>query len=237
MPGSCWTVRALQLAVLCEILLLGMEVEGRSGSAVGYIQTTTTETSTAASSQCLRHCVCKWRGGKESVSCGHLAGLTEIPASGLDKTVQVILSVCWHKLSNYRHAFGVKVLDLSGNALNQLVANQFRKLGLFHLQRVILQRCSLRSIDPTALSGLTNLVELDLSHNVLTAIPGQAFERAPELRELKLNGNPLVQLNSLTLTAASKLVRLELANCQISQVEPKAFQVGHLNFSRGLKTV
>jgi len=117
------------------------------------------------------------------------------------------------------------VLDLSGNPLTQLVHRQFIKLGLFHLQRIILQRCSLRSVDPSALTGLTNLVELDLSHNSLTSIPGQAFEQVPELRELKLNGNPLIRLTDFTLVAASKLVRLELANCQLNIIEPKAFQV------------
>ena len=39
-------------------------------------------------SSCLKHCVCKWKGGKESVTC-HQAGLTEVPASGLEGTVQV----------------------------------------------------------------------------------------------------------------------------------------------------
>lgn len=118
-----------------------------------------------------------------------------------------------------------QVLDLSGNPLTTLGPNQFRKLGLSHLQRVILQRCSLRHVDPTAFAGLTNLVELDLSHNALGTVPGQAFVYAPELRELKLNGNPLVRINGSPFTGAAKLVRLEMANCQIIQLDVKAFTV------------
>lgn len=119
----------------------------------------------------------------------------------------------------------MQVLDLSGNPLSQLVANEFRRLGLTHLQRVILQRCALRHIDPTAFAGLTNLVELDLSHNVLSSIPTQAFLHFPELRELKLNGNPLIRLAGHTFASASKLIRLEVANCQLNHIDHKAFHV------------
>jgi netrin-G1 ligand len=117
------------------------------------------------------------------------------------------------------------VLDLSGNPLSQLAANEFRQLGLTHLQRVILQRCALRHIDGTAFYGLTNLVELDLSHNVLSSIPTQAFQFFPELRELKLNGNPLLRLAGQTFALATKLVRLEIANCQLNHIDQKAFHV------------
>ena len=161
----------------------------------------------AAAANCLKHCVCKWKGGKESITCHQAAGLTSIPALGHggESTVQ------W--------------LDLSGNAIGQLGAEQFRKNGLVHLQRIVLQRCSIRTIERTALWGLTNLVELDLSHNALTSIPSGALQYAPELRELKLNGNAILKLSDSVLVSGTKLVRLELANCQISQIDHKAFQV------------
>ncbi|XP_057375481.1 uncharacterized protein LOC130696423 [Daphnia carinata] len=165
---------------------------------VGSITCTAVEQGNA----CLKPCVCKWKGGKESVTC-HQAGWTEVPSSGLESTIQV--------------------LDLSGNPLSQLVANEFRRLGLTHLQRVILQRCALRHIDGTAFAGLTNLIELDLSHNVLSSIPTQAFQHFPELRELKLNGNPLIRLAGHTFASASKLIRLEVANCQLNHIDHKAF--------------
>ena len=55
-------------------------------------------TSAATSATCPTGCQCKWKGGKESVTC-HQAGLSDIP-DALDVTVQV--------------------LDLSGNALLRL---------------------------------------------------------------------------------------------------------------------
>lgn len=44
--------------------------------------------SETGSNTCLKQCVCKWKGGKESVTC-HQAGLTQVPASGLEGTIQV----------------------------------------------------------------------------------------------------------------------------------------------------
>lgn len=41
------------------------------------------------SSHCPKPCVCKWKSGKESVTC-HQAGWAEIPAAGLDTAVQVM---------------------------------------------------------------------------------------------------------------------------------------------------
>jgi len=158
--------------------------------------------SNGSATVCPLKCECKWKGGKESVTC-HNIGLTDIPHV-LEPTVQV--------------------LDLGGNPLAQLSAQAFRRLGLLHLQRILLQRCSIRSVERSTFMGLTNLVELDLSHNNLATIPIHAFDSIPQLRELKLSGNPLVRLNNHALAAVSQLVRLELANCQLNVIEPRAFQ-------------
>ena len=50
---------------------------------------------TSAANTCLKPCVCKWKGGKESVSC-HQAGWTEIPSSGLESTIQVLSLIFLH---------------------------------------------------------------------------------------------------------------------------------------------
>jgi Leucine-rich repeat (LRR) protein len=98
----------------------------------------------------------------------------------------------------------------SGFALTQLSAHAFRRLGLLHLQRILLQRRSIRSVERSTFMGLTNLVELDLNHNNLATIPIHAFDSIPQLGELKLSGNPLVRLNNHALAAVSQLVRLQL---------------------------
>jgi hypothetical protein len=59
-------------------------------SVVGTLTASSLE-ATSAANICLKPCVCKWKGGKESVSC-HQAGWTEIPSSGLESTIQVLSS-------------------------------------------------------------------------------------------------------------------------------------------------
>ena len=45
-----------------------------------------------------------------------------------------------------------------------------------------------------------------------------------QLRDLRLNGNVLQRLRNHDLAPASQLVRLELSECQLRAVEPRAFQ-------------
>ena len=57
--------------------------------------------------------------------------------------------------------------------------------GLRDLQRIFLSSCSLTAIHPDALANLTNLVELDVSANLLLEVPTQAFRSClPEAPKL-----------------------------------------------------
>jgi len=85
MCSSCWTTTSLQTAV---VLLLLLYLAGEVGSANVMTTAATTPLTPVGSTQCLKHCICKWKGGKESVTC-HQAGLTAVPATGLDTSVQV----------------------------------------------------------------------------------------------------------------------------------------------------
>lgn len=71
-----------------------------------------------------------------------------------------------------------QVLDLTGNNLQILSREVFARAGLTNLQRLHLARCSIGQIDPSAFRGLTNLVELDLAGNLLTAVPTATFAGA-----------------------------------------------------------
>ncbi|KAG8231021.1 hypothetical protein J437_LFUL010943 [Ladona fulva] len=154
-----------------------------------------------AASDCPPVCECKWKSGKESVSCVGGA-LSSIPTA-LDQ--------------------GTQVLDLTGNALTSLPKDAFISVGLANLQRVSVSRCGLRRLDRHTFRALTNLVELDLSHNALPAVPSLALSAVPELRELRLGGNPIRRLPDNAFSAVTRLVRLDISSCALASISEGAF--------------
>lgn len=150
---------------------------------------------------CPHLCECKWKSGKESVTCLN-ANLTSVPLQ-LDA--------------------GTQVLDLTMNNLVSVKNDEFSQAGLLNLQKIFLARCKLRNLDKYSFRNLINLVELDLSYNALNAIPSHVFATVPELRELKLSGNPIQRITNEAFVKVPHLVRLELSDCKIGSVELKAF--------------
>ncbi len=74
---------------------------------------------------CPYRCVCKWKGGKETVECVN-ASLSALPPS-LDRHTQV--------------------LDLSWNFLPHLPTEIFRKRQLPNLQKIFLSHSSVRTVE------------------------------------------------------------------------------------------
>lgn len=103
------------------------------------------------------------------------------------------------------------------------MSERFYKMGLINLQKIFLPRNQLSRINERAFRGLSNLVELDLSENMLTAIPTETFLDYTSLMRLILNGNPIRELKSNAFKHLSFLTTLELSNCQLSEVEDEAF--------------
>jgi netrin-G1 ligand len=64
---------------------------------------------------------------------------------------------------------------------------------------------------------------LDLSYNSLSAVPSHVFDSVPELRELKLSGNPIQRILNDAFVRVPTLVRLELSECLLGTVETRAF--------------
>ncbi|XP_037071188.1 leucine-rich repeat-containing protein 24-like [Pollicipes pollicipes] len=155
----------------------------------------------ARAAQCPSVCSCRWKYGKQTVEC-RAGGLRAVP-EGLDP--------------------GTQVLELSGNELRELPAEVFRRAGLLNLQRIFLANCRLRTVDDSAFAGLTNLVDLDLSGNTLTAIPQRSLLSVPALRELKMANNAIQRVEADTFSAVPGLVKLDLSDCQIFEVDPAAF--------------
>lgn len=151
--------------------------------------------------ECPHLCECKWKSGKESVLCLN-ANLSRIP----------------NKLDA-----GTQVLDLTGNDINAIGNDAFNRANLLNLQKLFLIKCRLKTIERYAFRKLKNLVELDLSYNVLVMIPSLAFDSTPELRELKLIGNPILRILNDAFLKVPQLIRLELSDCKITSIEVRAF--------------
>ncbi|XP_044733328.1 leucine-rich repeat-containing protein 24 [Chrysoperla carnea] len=155
-----------------------------------------------SASSCPSVCVCKWKGGKQNVECVNRALIT-IP-DFVDPETQV--------------------LDMTGNNLQILPREIFNRAGLLNLQKVYLRSCRLGQIDDQAFKGLKNLVDLDLSYNLLTAVPSATFDYIPLLRELTLSNNPISKIESYAFRNVPGLVKLDLSQCELQTIAPRAFE-------------
>ncbi|KAK8786823.1 hypothetical protein V5799_023401 [Amblyomma americanum] len=154
---------------------------------------------TPATPSCPSVCSCKWSGGKRTAECAGLSG-----------------SVPQHLPGD------TQVLNLTGNILKTLPGGHFQQARLVHLQRIYLSRCGIVLMADDAFRGLNNLVELDLSHNFLTAVPKLA-PYCPLLRRLQLSANPIQRLGGHSFRGLHSLVSLELSQCQLAWLETDVF--------------
>ena len=149
---------------------------------------------------CPERCLCKWKGGKETVECVN-SSLTRLPS--LDASTQV--------------------LDLSQNSLIRITEDAFRSRSLLNLQKIYLRNCSIHIIIGRCFEGMTNLIDLDLSYNLLQAVPKEALSDCHFLMVLSLAGNPIRRIAGNQLANLKYLQSLDLSACQIFEVEPAAF--------------
>lgn len=155
---------------------------------------------TSSSGHCPSACTCKWKGGKHTAECVS-QGLFSVPV-GLPQ--------------------GLQVIHLERNNFHSLPGRTFQERGLVDLQRVFLSQCRLGRVARDAFQQLTNLVELDLSWNLLTAVPSAALRGVPHLRRLQLSGNPIAQLDNGSFVGLQHLTYLHLSRCQLRSIEPGA---------------
>lgn len=160
---------------------------------------------------CPSECICKWKGGKQTVECGGKY-LTRFP-DGMDQ--------------------GTQVLNFSGNSLTILPNERFQKMDLINLQKIYLSRNQIIRIHDRAFRGLSNLVELDFTENVISTIPTETFVDYPSLMRLILNGNPIKEIKTSAFRHLSYLTTLELSNCQIERIQDGAFMgLEHIEWLR-----
>ncbi|XP_047498727.1 uncharacterized protein LOC125045481 [Penaeus chinensis] len=151
---------------------------------------------------CPKVCECKWRDGKEVVACRN-AHFIDIPR-GLDPSTQV--------------------LDLRHNNLRILPRDSFVYTGLVNLQKVWLSFCNLKRLEKGAFRMLTNVVELDLSNNLLQNVPTAALTDMGGLRHLILSYNKLTTIPKLAFAPTAELVNLDLSHNNLTRLEGGALQ-------------
>ncbi|XP_053213877.1 leucine-rich repeat-containing protein 4C-like [Panonychus citri] len=151
---------------------------------------------------CPEMCECIWRGGKITAECTG-GGLIAVP-QGVSHTIQV--------------------LNISNNNFQTLPSKVFQERGLTNLQKIYLSNCKIGRIFPDAFIQLTNLVELDLSLNVLTNVPSEPLRFINRLRRAIFHANPIQIIGEGSFTGLTHLVHLDLSNCQIDTIAPGAFK-------------
>ncbi|XP_034474757.1 uncharacterized protein LOC117781969 [Drosophila innubila] len=152
-------------------------------------------------SSCQTVCACKWKGGKQTVECIDRQ-LIQIP-DNIDPSTQV--------------------LDMSGNKLQTLSNEQFIRANLLNLQKLYLRNCRIGEIQRETFKGLTNLVELDLSHNLLVNVPSLALSYVSSLRELTLASNHIHKIEPKAFGSTPSLNKLDLSHCDIQTISTQAF--------------
>ncbi|XP_075154009.1 leucine-rich repeat, immunoglobulin-like domain-containing kekkon 1 protein [Haematobia irritans] len=153
-------------------------------------------------STCQTVCACKWKGGKQTVECIDRQ-LKQIP-DNIDPSTQV--------------------LDMSGNRLQTLLNEEFVRINLLNLQKLYLRNCRIEHIEPQTFKGLTNLVELDLSQNLLYNVPSMALSYISSLRDLTIASNRIQKIEPNAFMDTPALHKLDLSHCDIQSIAPQAFE-------------
>ncbi|CAG7816349.1 unnamed protein product [Allacma fusca] len=155
----------------------------------------------SSTSACPTDCFCVWKGGKQKIECLN-RGLRTFPGP-IDP--------------------GTQVLDLTGNSFETLPPDHFMRLGLINLQKIYLSKCRLSHISPRTFRGLSNLVDLDLSYNVMREVPSGAFPDCQGLMRLILSGNPIPRIQPNAFISLESLTTLEISIAGIELIEKGAF--------------
>lgn len=116
-------------------------------------------------------------------------------------------------------------IDLSGNSLSKLSAEDFQSESYASLQRLVLKNNQIFQIDTDAFVALKNLKHLDISNNQLASFPSEIIEPLESLERLKLNGNPLVcdcNLSSLLIRATAQNIKLQGACSEPPRLKDRA---------------
>ncbi|KAK3851953.1 hypothetical protein Pcinc_041434 [Petrolisthes cinctipes] len=96
--------------------------------------------------------------------------------------------------------------------------------GIINLQKLFMRSCRIESIEPGSFNMLSNLVELDLSYNLLKKVPTRALVDLPRLLYLRLQHNALESIPVDAFAPVSGLIMLDLSYNQIHSLNINALR-------------
>ncbi|XP_063215883.1 leucine-rich repeats and immunoglobulin-like domains protein 1 isoform X2 [Bacillus rossius redtenbacheri] len=118
---------------------------------------------------------------------------------------------------------GLQSLDLKRNRIRTIEPRTFE--GSNRLTRLVLDHNLIDYVYMDSFYGLGSLVELRLENNHIQTIDVEALQQTPKLEKLYLNyNNFLILPASGPLFKALSLLTLEMDNCNIMGLSPKAFE-------------
>ncbi|XP_078262057.1 uncharacterized protein LOC144597026 [Rhinoraja longicauda] len=143
-----------------------------------------------------------------------------LPCGSLNITTLRHLDVASNQLTRAPFCLpvGLKYLDLSHNAIQQMAFSKF--MNLHNLTTLLLSHNKISTITNSG-TVLPHLVSLDLGYNNLTKL--QWKFKGPNLTSLRLEGNPLQMISPHEFSPFPKLQYLNLSSTSLESCSHKAF--------------
>ncbi|XP_023246424.1 protein artichoke-like [Copidosoma floridanum] len=135
------------------------------------------------------------------------------------------LRLAWNFISTlpgdgYSRLEGLTSIDLGGNEFSTLSLNCFRCCP--RLRSLSLHYNGLENVDRDAFIGLAELESLDLSHNKIIFLDGKTFRANQRLRNVELSHNHLHHVGAV-FAGLPELRELQLAENNVLEVPTEAF--------------
>lgn len=114
-------------------------------------------------------------------------------------------------------AINIESLDLSGNILTDIIPPE-EATGLSTLQHMDLSRNLISQPPVQAFASFPNLVKLNVSHNNISYLQPDLFASQTKLKILDLSGNALKQIDLISMSKLTSLDRFYLTHNSLSDV-------------------
>ncbi len=159
---------------------------------------------------CPSVCSCFQHEGRPTADCRE-QGLTDVPSNIPSR---------------------VMTLYMDGNNLGKIRRSKyFVKKNLESLVAVSLKSCNVTEIGSRTFGDLSILESIDLSHNLIEALPDRGFSGLTRLKSIDLSHNILIQIDDQSFNGAPLLRVIDLSYNRIKYILNNAFQ-GLINLKK-----